>query len=158
MLAHLNGINQKFFRKNFWFSGALFILQYIFYYYKLWISSLFLKFGKNFSNFFIFQDFLIWERRIISVSRCSISGETYFCSVKTTFLCPRSIETLFGSAPFSISRVAKVCRYGIITTNRKSLYFQGVWAFVVFYSIPFPSWKLTKTIKKKGGCFINDKI
>ena len=41
---------------------------------------------------------------------------------------------------------------------RKSLYFQGVWAFVVFYSIPFPSWKLTKTIKKKGGCFINDKI
>lgn len=31
------------------------------------------------------------------------------------------------------------CRYGIITTNGKSLYFQGVHAFAVIYSIPFPS-------------------
>lgn len=36
-------------------------------------------------------------------------------------------------------KVTKVCRYGIITTNGKSLYFQGVHAFAVIYSIPFPS-------------------
>lgn len=37
------------------------------------------------------------------------------------------------------SSVAQECRYGIITTNGKSLYFQGVHAFAVIYSIPFPS-------------------
>jgi hypothetical protein len=42
--------------------------------------------------------------------------------------------------------------------KRKSLYFQGVHAFAVIYSIPFPSRNLTRKISKKGGCFINDKI
>lgn len=83
---------------------------------------------------------------------------TYRSNVIVTEVCPNISDNDLTSNPTSTARVANVCRYGIITTNRKSLYFQGVWAFVVFYSIPFPSWKLTKTIKKKGGCFINDKI
>lgn len=53
--------------------------------------------------------------------------------------------------------VANVCHYGIITTNGKSLDFQGVSAFVAVYSIPFPRLKYGEKIDEKGGCYINDK-
>ena len=96
----------------------------------------------------------------LCTSSCCLCGNRceYVLSVVDTFSCPSLSANIRASQPWLISKLACECRYGIITTNRKSLYFQGVWAFVVFYSIPFPSWKLTKTIKKKGGCFINDKI
>ena len=97
-----------------------------------------------------------------SISATSVCLFGYRCeyvlSVVLMSSCPSRSLIVSGDTPNSIRWLAWLCRYGIITTNRKSLYFQGVWAFVVFYSIPFPSWKLTKTIKKKGGCFINDKI
>lgn len=45
--------------------------------------------------------------------------------------------------------LAKVCHYGIITTNGKSLDFQGVSAFVAVYSIPFPKLKYGEKIDEK---------
>ena len=53
--------------------------------------------------------------------------------------CPSLLDTVRTSCLLAIISVAEVCRYGIITTNGKSLYFQGVHAFAVIYSIPFPS-------------------
>ena len=41
------------------------------------------------------------------------------------------------------------CHYGIITTNGKSLDFQGVSAFVAVYSIPFPKLKYGEKIDEK---------
>jgi len=48
-----------------------------------------------------------------------------------------------------ISREACECHYGIITTNGKSLDFQGVSAFVAVYSIPFPKLKYGEKIDEK---------
>ena len=44
---------------------------------------------------------------------------------------------------------ANECHYGIITTNGKSLDFQGVSAFVAVYSIPFPKLKYGEKIDEK---------
>ena len=44
---------------------------------------------------------------------------------------------------------ALMCHYGIITTNGKSLDFQGVSAFVAVYSIPFPKLKYGEKIDEK---------
>ena len=46
-------------------------------------------------------------------------------------------------------RLACICHYGIITTNGKSLDFQGVSAFVAVYSIPFPRLKYGEKIDEK---------
>ena len=51
--------------------------------------------------------------------------------------------------PDSMHRVVNVCHYGIITTNGKSLDFQGVSAFVAVYSIPFPKLKYGEKIDEK---------
>ncbi len=48
-----------------------------------------------------------------------------------------------------MSREAWECHYGIITTNGKSLDFQGVSAFVAVYSIPFPKLKYGEKIDEK---------
>ena len=53
--------------------------------------------------------------------------------------CPSRLATLAMDTPANNNNDACVCRYGIITTNGKSLYFQGVHAIAVIYSIPFPS-------------------
>ena len=45
--------------------------------------------------------------------------------VNPALLCPSMLDTVFTSMPFCKARVAKVCPYGIITTNRKSPVFQG---------------------------------
>ena len=50
-------------------------------------------------------------------------------SVQGKFLCNNVTEgfTFFMyNRDTKFERVTKQCRYGIITTNRKSLYFQGV--------------------------------
>ena len=60
-------------------------------------------------------------------------------SVVEMFECPMRLDTISGFTPIEMHIEAYVCRYGIITTNGKSLYFQGVHAFAVIYSIPFPS-------------------
>ena len=63
--------------------------------------------------------------------------------------CPRRPETVLRSTPDPIRIVAAVCHYGIITTNGKSLDFQGVSAFVAVYSIPFPKLKYGEKIDEK---------
>lgn len=70
-------------------------------------------------------------------------------SVTDTLACPRiSLRDLMSTPP-SMQRVANVCHYGIITTNGKSLDFQGVSAFVAVYSIPFPKLKYGEKIDEK---------
>ena len=64
-------------------------------------------------------------------------------------LCPSHICTSFIVTLFLMSRLAQECHYGIITTNGKSLDFQGVSAFVAVYSIPFPKLKYGEKIDEK---------
>ena len=61
------------------------------------------------------------EISILDCSRC-----VYIDSVVDTSECPNNLCADKTSTPEQYSIVAYVCRYGIITTNRKSLYFQGV--------------------------------
>lgn len=63
--------------------------------------------------------------------------------------CPRARPMSNRGAPWAEATVAKVCHYGIITTNGKSLDFQGVSAFVAVYSIPFPKLKYGEKIDEK---------
>ncbi len=63
--------------------------------------------------------------------------------------CPKYPATVVTEEPFTICSVAFVCHYGIITTNGKSLDFQGVSAFVAAYSIPFPRLKYGEKIDEK---------
>ena len=62
---------------------------------------------------------------------------------------PKKLDTLISGTSWLMSRLAKVCHYGIITTNGKSLDFQGVSAFVAVYSIPFPKLKYGEKIDEK---------
>ena len=64
-------------------------------------------------------------------------------------MCPNIPAKVFASTPLVKACVAKVCHYGIITTNGKSLDFQGVSAFVAVYSIPFPKLKYGEKIDEK---------
>ena len=70
-------------------------------------------------------------------------------SVVEGWLWPRMPATVATSVPPAIIRLAAVCHYGIITTNGKSLDFQGVSAFVAVYSIPFPKLKYGEKIDEK---------
>lgn len=70
-------------------------------------------------------------------------------SVVLACACPNKLATVRTSTPCAISRLALVCHYGIITTNGKSLDFQGVSAFVAVYSIPFPKLKYGEKIDEK---------
>ncbi len=63
--------------------------------------------------------------------------------------CPKKFETFISGTSFPISILANVCHYGIIMTNGKNLYFQGVSAFVVVNSIPFPKLKDSKKNDEK---------
>lgn len=63
--------------------------------------------------------------------------------------CPRRLATLAMETPAKSMSEAWVCHYGIITTNGKSLDFQGVSAFVAVYSIPFPKLKYGEKIDEK---------
>ncbi|MCC2192518.1 hypothetical protein, partial [Gemmiger formicilis] len=63
--------------------------------------------------------------------------------------CPIQTCTSFIGILFLMSRLAQECHYGIITTNGKSLDFQGVSAFVAVYSIPFPKLKYGEKIDEK---------
>ena len=49
----------------------------------------------------------------------------YNCSVNDMLACPRISERVRKSIPDSMARVAKVCPYGILRTNRESLENQG---------------------------------
>ena len=71
-----------------------------------------------------------------------------FCVV-VMLECPSLWATLAIETPAKRSREAWVCHYGIITTNGKSLDFQGVSAFVAVYSIPFPKLKYGEKIDEK---------
>lgn len=71
-----------------------------------------------------------------------------FCVV-VILACPNLRATLAIETPANKSNDACVCHYGIITTNGKSLDFQGVSAFVAVYSIPFPKLKYGEKIDEK---------
>lgn len=83
------------------------------------------------------------------------------CFLVSSFMCVYSVIVVLKllwrisscailiSTWFVTSVVAKVCHYGIITTNGKSLDFQGVSAFVAVYSIPFPKLKYGEKIDEK---------
>jgi len=73
----------------------------------------------------------------------------YVSSVVFTDSCPNRSEISSISNPISISILAWECQYGIITTNGKSLDFQGVLAFAAVYSIPFPKLKYGEKIDEK---------
>ena len=63
----------------------------------------------------------------------------YTSSVKATVACPRASESVLGSTWLCRDRVAKVCPYGIITTNRKSPVYQGfsvIWQGFSSFSKP----------------------
>lgn len=76
----------------------------------------------------------------LATSTCLLGYRWLYVSIVVcTFSCPSRSAISSGEKPISTSRLAWLCRYGIITTNGKSLYFQGVHAFAVIYSIPFPS-------------------
>ena len=70
-------------------------------------------------------------------------------SVVLAWECPNRLATVRMSTPWAINKLAFVCHYGIITTNGKSLDFQGVSAFVAVYSIPFPKLKYGEKIDEK---------
>ena len=71
-----------------------------------------------------------------------------FCVV-VILACPSLLATLAIDTPANSNSEACVCHYGIITTNGKSLDFQGVSAFVAVYSIPFPRLKYGEKIDEK---------
>lgn len=56
-------------------------------------------------------------------------------------LCPRKLDTLIRGSSFASSRLAKVCPYGIITTNRKSPVESRVLRFSVWFFILFQTEK-----------------
>ena len=64
-------------------------------------------------------------------------------------LCPSHSWICFIGTPLASINEAQLCHYGIITTNGKSLDFQGVSAFVAVYSIPFPKLKYGEKIDEK---------
>lgn len=82
--------------------------------------------------------------RCISLVIC-----VYVSSVNPALKWPSILDRVFTSTPLEIAIVANVCHYGIITTNGKSLDFQGVSAFVAVYSIPFPKLKYGEKIDEK---------
>ena len=88
------------------------------------------------NQFRLDSDLMIISTSLLS-SSCMIC-KYVFCVV-VILACPSLLATLAIETPANKRSDACVCRYGIITTNGKSLYFQGVHAFAVIYSIPFPS-------------------
>ena len=78
-------------------------------------------------NFFILSRFKIREEW------------TYRSSVMVVVACPNTSESDLISNPTSTARVANVCPYGIITTNRKSPVYQGfsvIWQGFSSFSKP----------------------
>ena len=55
---------------------------------------------------------------------------------------PRKLDTLMRGTSLLMSRLAKVCPYGIITTNRKSPVESRVLRFSVWFFHPFPNRKI----------------
>ena len=86
----------------------------------------------------------------LATSTCLLGYRWLYVSIVVcTFSCPRCSAISSGEKPISTSRLAWLCHYGIITTNGKSLDFQGVSAFVAVYSIPFPKLKYGEKIDEK---------
>lgn len=56
---------------------------------------------------------------------------------------PRKLDTLISGTSWLMSRLAKVCPYGIITTNRKSPVESRVLRFSVWFFHPFSNRKIT---------------
>ena len=70
---------------------------------------------------------------------------------------PSMAESVFTSMPCCSESVAKVCPYGIITTNRKRPIYQGFEGFLsAFLSFSKIKKKLIKIVKPRR-CYISDK-
>ena len=63
----------------------------------------------------------------LATSTCLLGYRWLYVSIVVcTFSCPSRSAISSGEKLISTNRLAWLCRYGIITTNGKSLYFQGV--------------------------------
>ncbi len=100
---------------------------------------------------FFFGAFGLSKSLRVSVAAASalLMAWAYMFAVVLVCECPSRAETVLKFVPAAISSDAFVCHYGIITTNGKSLDFQGGSAFVAVYSIPFPKLKYGEKIDKK---------
>ena len=62
----------------------------------------------------------------LATSTCLLGYRWLYVSIVVcTFSCPRRSAISSGEKPISTSRLAWLCPYGIITTNRKSPVYQG---------------------------------
>ena len=87
-----------------------------------------------------------------SLCRCA-----YRLAVVLKSLCPSHSCICFILTPQSRRRLAQLCPYGIITTNRKSPIYQGLEGFPsAFLSFSKMKKKLTKVVKIRG-CYVSDK-
>ena len=76
----------------------------------------------------------------LATSTCLLGYRWLYVSIVVcTFSCPRRSAISSGEKPISTSRLAWLCPYGIITTNRKSPVYQGfsvIWQGFSSFSKP----------------------
>ena len=75
----------------------------------------------------------------------------YTSRVKAAEACPRFICTVFTSSPFCRERTAKVCPYGIITTNRRNPVFSMGLEVSSLVFDPFPTQKSSRELCRTVG-------
>ena len=89
----------------------------------------------------------------LATSTCLLGYRWLYVSIVVcTFSCPSRSAISSGEKPISTSRLAWLCPYGIIRTNRETLALQRVGWFVL---ILFPlktalKWGLRKGVKNQG--------
>ena len=76
----------------------------------------------------------------LATSTCLLGYRWLYVSIVVcTFSCPSRSAISSGEKPISTNRLAWLCPYGIITTNRKSPVYQGfsvIWQGFSFFSKP----------------------
>ena len=76
----------------------------------------------------------------LATSTCLLGYRWLYVSIVVcTFSCPSRSAISSGEKPISTSRLAWLCPYGIITTNRKSPVESRVLRFSVWFFHPFPN-------------------
>ena len=80
----------------------------------------------------------------LATSTCLLGYRWLYVSIVVcTFSCPSRSAISSGEKPISTSRLAWLCPYGIITTNRKSPVESRVLRFSVWFFHPFSNRKIT---------------
>ena len=79
----------------------------------------------------------------LATSTCLLGYRWLYVSIVVcTFSCPRRSAISSGEKPISTNRLAWLCPYSIITTNRKSPVESRVLRFSVWFFHPFPNRKI----------------